>query len=144
MDFCLLLNRYSFCSVMWSLRKQPTFFQRHQWFPRDMTPEKRAQKFRSAFAPQTSCRGENSNCVAKCWPVPQAMWCKALGILKGMWDLLTLFTQKLTERLQVSFLSMMPSLHQLVWLSINQIRQSAMIWVTSWKCEKKRFHKRFN
>ena len=126
MDFCLLLNRYSFCSVMWSLRKQPTFFQRHQWFPRDMTPEKRAQKFRSAFAPQTSCRGENSNCVAKCWPFPQAMWCKALGILKGMWDLLTLFTQKLTERLQVSFLSMMPSLHQLVWLAINQIRQSAM------------------
>ena len=137
MDFCLLLNRYSFCSVMWSLRKQPTFFQRHQWFPRDMTPEKRAQKFRSAFAPQTSCRGENSNCVAKCWSL--AMWCKALGILKGMWDLLTLFTQKLTERLQVSFLSMMPSLHQLVWLAINQIRQSAMIWVTSWKCEKKAF-----
>ena len=139
MDFCLLLNRYSFCSVMWSLRKQPTFFQRHQWFPHDMTPEKRAQKFRSALAPQTSCRGENSNCVAKCWPFPQAMWCKALGILKGMWDLLILFTQKLTERLQVSFLSMMPSLHQLVWLSINQIRQSAMIWVTSWKCEKKSF-----
>ena len=139
MDFCLLLNRYSFCSVMWSLRKQPTFFQRHQWFSHDMTPEKRAQKFRSALAPQTSYRGENSNCVAKCWPFPQAMWCKALGILKGMWDLLTLFTQKLTERLQVSFLSMMPSLHQLVWLSINQIRQSAMIWVTSWKCEKKAF-----
>ena len=139
MDFCLLLNRYSFCSVMWSLRKQPTFFQRHEWFPHDKTPEKRAQKFRSKLAPQTSCRGENSNCVAKCWPFPQAMWCKALGILKGMWDLLILFTQKLTERLLVSFLSMMPSLHQLVWLSINQIKQSAMIWVTSWKCEKKAF-----
>ena len=125
-------------------RKTADIFAMPPMVSRDMTSEKRAQKFRSAFAPQTSCREENSNCVAKCWPFPQAMWGKALGILKGMFDLLTLFTQKLTERLQVSFLSMMPSLHQLVWLSINQIRQSAMIWVTFWKCEKMRFHKRFN
>ena len=123
---------------------------------RDMTSEKRAQKFLSELAPQTSCRGENSGCVAKCRPFPQAMWCKALGILKGMCDLLTPFTQKLTERLQVSFLSMIPSLHELVWLAINQIRQSAKIYlwtehgttgcrcfylrndcVTSWKCQKK-------
>ena len=125
---------------------------------RDMTSEKRAQKFLSELAPQTSCRGENSGCVAKCRPFPQAMWCKALGILKGMCDLLTLFTQKLTERLQVSFLSMIPSLHELVWLAINQIRQSAKIYlwtehgtigcrcfylrndcVTSWKCVKHAF-----
>ena len=115
-----------------------------------MTSEKRAKKFRY--------RGQNSGCIAKCRPFSQAMWCKALGILKGMCDLLTLFTQKLTERLQVSFLSMIPSLHELIWLAINQIRQSAMIYlwtehrttgcrcfylrnncVTSWKCEKNTF-----
>ena len=158
-NFCLLLNSYSFYSVMWSLGKQPTFLQCHQWFPRDMTSEKRAQKFLSELAPQTSCRGENSGCSAKCRPFSQAMWCKALGILNGMCDLLTRFTQKLTERLQVSFLRMqIPSLHELIWLAINQIRQSAMIYlwtehgttgcrcfylrkdcVTSWKCDKNAF-----
>ena len=40
---------------------------------RDMTSEKRAQKFLSELAPQTSCRGENSGCVAKCRPFSQAM-----------------------------------------------------------------------
>ena len=40
---------------------------------RDMTSEKRAPKFLSELAPQTSCRGENSGCVAKCRPFPQAM-----------------------------------------------------------------------
>ena len=40
---------------------------------RDMTFEKRAQKFLSELAPQTSCRGENSGCVAKCRPFCHAM-----------------------------------------------------------------------
>ena len=121
---------------------------------RDMTSEKRAKKFR--------CRGQNCGCIAKCRPFSQAMWSKALGILKGMCDLLTRFTQKLTERLQVSFLSMIPSLHELIWLAINQIRQSAMIYlwtehgttgcrcfylrndcVTSWKCQKNAFPQKF-
>ena len=129
---------------------------------RDMASEKRAQKFLSELAPQTSCRGENSGCVAKCRPFCHAMWCKALGILKGMCDLLTPFTQKLTERLQVLFLSMIPSLHELIWLAINQIRQSAKIYlwtehgttgcrcfylrndcVTSWKCDKHAFPQKF-
>ena len=129
---------------------------------RDMTSEKRAQKFLSELAPQTSCRGENSGCFAKCRPFCHAMWCKALGILKGMCDLLTPFTQKLTERLQVLFLSMIPSLHELIWLAINQIRQSAKIYlwtehgttgcrcfylrndcVTSWKCDKHAFPQKF-